>query len=121
MPGDVGRRGRHDRAGEAEAGGLGEPARDLRDLAQLAAEADLTDEDGVGRDRPVDPRAGDRHRDGEIDARLGDPHPTGDVRVDVEPGEVDAGALLQDRDEQREAAAVERLRAAARDRRVALR
>ena len=68
--GHVGSRRGHDRAREAEALRLGEPAADLRDLAHLAAEAELADDDRVGRDRRVVARAGDRQRDREVGARL---------------------------------------------------
>ena len=85
--------------------------------SEVITEADLSDEDGVGRHRVVGARAGNGHRDGEVDAGFGNPHSPGHVRVYVEPGEIDARTLLQDRDEQREAPTVESLCTAARDRR----
>ena len=97
---------------------LGEPPRRLRDLADLAAEPDLADHDRVGVDGAVVAGARDRERDREVGRGLGDRHPAGDARVDVVTREPDTGALLQDRDEHREPAAVERLRDPARDRRA---
>ena len=62
---------RHDRVPEPEAQRFGQPARRLRNLADLTAETDLAEDDRVGVDRPFVLGAGDRERDGEVGGGLG--------------------------------------------------
>ena len=66
----VGEAGRGDQgAAEAEPGRLGQAAGQLRDRADLAAQADLADGDQVGRDLPVAGGRGQGQADGQVGAR----------------------------------------------------
>ena len=102
--GDVGGRRRDDRSSEAEPQRLGEPARRLRDLADLAAETELADDDGVGV-RPACRRAAPAIASATARSAPGSAtrDAAGDARVHVVAREPDAGALLHDRDEHRRA------------------
>ena len=81
--GRAARPGRHERAGEAEPGGLGQPPADAGDRAHLAGQADLADATSAGRQRLVRGGAGDGERDRQVGRRLGQPDAADGRGVDV--------------------------------------
>ncbi|MEY3701178.1 MAG: hypothetical protein RI891_470, partial [Gemmatimonadota bacterium] len=78
----------------------------MRDGAHLPGEPDLPDADRTVGERPVVDTARERGRHGEDTCRLLEPDPADDVEEDVERGEGEAGALVEHREQEREAAAV---------------
>ena len=68
------RPGGHEGVGEAEPGGLGQPAGDAGDRADLAGQADLAERDGAAAAAARSSTAlGDRQRDRQVGGRLGEP------------------------------------------------
>ena len=111
IPGDIGGGRGHDRAREAEALRFREPATDLRNLAHLAAEAELAHHHRVGRDPGV--RRGRRRSPALPRGRPPAPppalRPQHSRKYPDRPAK-HPRALLHDRNEHREPATVERLR-----------
>ena len=81
----------------------------MGDLAHLAAEPDLADDDVEAADRLVDDRAGDGDDDGEVDARLDEPDAADGRGVDVLVGDAQPGTPFEHGEQQRQPAAVEAL------------
>ena len=70
---------------EAEPGGLGEPAGDAGDRADLAGQAHLADRDGAAGQRPVGDGAGHGQGHRQVGGRLGQAHPADGRDVGVAP------------------------------------
>src|SRR6478609_10105286 len=104
--------GRDERVPEAEARSLGQPALQPRHAPHLAGEPDLPERDDVGGQRTVDDRGGDGAHDGEVGGGLGQPHSTDRRREDVTGAHRRTGALVEHRDDHREAGGVEAARGA---------
>ena len=86
---------------------LGEATLGLGHRADLAAESDLAEEHRIARERAVVDARRERRRDGEVAGRLLQPHAADDVQEDVELREREPGALVEHREQQREASPVE--------------
>ena len=80
---------------EAELGGFGDPAFDLRDGTDLATEAHLAGKADLWRDEEVE--VGREHRcdDGQIAGRVGHAEAAGDIQEDILGGQLEAGTLFE--------------------------
>ena len=95
---------------EPELSRLADAKRRLRGRPHLAGQPDLAKHDDVGRNRPVAQARRDGRDDGEVGRRLFDAHPAGDVHEDVVGRQVEAGALVEHREQQRQAVVIEAAR-----------
>ena len=80
---------------ESEAGSLTDPPVKLRDWADLSAEADLTGEAAIRRNREIE--VGGQHGTdhGKVAGRLGDPESAGHVQEHVLLGKLEAGPAFE--------------------------
>ena len=98
--------GGHEDALESQPGGFLHAALDLPDRADLAAQAHLAGEAHVRRDGEVEVGREHGADDRQVHRRVADAQPAGHVEEDVLGAEVEAGALLQHRQEHVEAPGV---------------
>ena len=99
---------------EPEPGRLGQPARGVRDLAQLAGQADLAEGDDVGRQRMIDQCTDDGEAHRQVATRLGQSYAADCGRKDLVLGHRHAGAPFEHGQQQGQTAGVEPLSAASR-------
>ena len=96
-------RRRQDDARESHLLGLADAEIGLRDAAHFPAEADLAEHRRALRNRPIAQARRHRGDDAEIDGRLVDAHAAGNVHEHIVGDQVQAGALLEHGEQQRQA------------------
>ena len=92
----------HDAAAETHLRGFADAQRRLRDAANLARQADLAEHRGRRRNHAIAHARRDRGEDAEVGRRLVDRHPAGDVHEHIVADQVEAGALFEHREQQRQ-------------------